>query len=651
MRKLSTKIAAFALAGLTAFAFAAGGCEETPGPGPGPDPGTELFQNQLTVSEDYQTGVLRTASTDDYGRSFTASGDYASDKYVGIFYCLWQSYAPTSDVPDVSVFEESGKAENVLTGSDVPSQPNFTWWGKPMYDYYVAGDKWVIRRHLELFINAGLDFICFDCSNDNIYTKAANAFLEVAKELQDLGYDVPKLMFMTNTDTVARTEEIYRNYYRDGTYDSLWFRGNGEKPWILSHANQLGGLDSEISSYFYFKRAQWPNAATNTNNFPWMSWSYPQETYQDSQVGKIMSVSVAEHVGISGNQAVRADFSDSGLCAPYNFDTLSETAISVLTNLGAKRNMSAKEYANLVYNANWGRGFSHEDNVNDPDRVNENINFEEQWATALDESRDITLVFVTGWNEWTAQKQSDSAIFGGEYGHYVDLFNREFSRDAEMMEGGYLDNCYLQLVRNIRLFKETEKAAVFARSAGFDPYDLAQWSAITAVYKDLTTDTEPRNAMSAAMEKLTNDTGRNDISEVRVASDDENVYFLIQTVADITEKEADDAHWMNLYIGVDGKEGGWNGLHYVVNRSLSGTEASLSRIEDGSYTDVAKAKTEVSGNLMLVTVKKSDLGITGACSLQFKVCDNLQKDFDITDLYVNGDCAPLGRINYVYSAE
>lgn len=32
MRKLSTKIAAFALAGLTAFAFAAGGCEETPAP-------------------------------------------------------------------------------------------------------------------------------------------------------------------------------------------------------------------------------------------------------------------------------------------------------------------------------------------------------------------------------------------------------------------------------------------------------------------------------------------------------------------------------------------------------------------------------------------------------------------------------------------
>ena len=50
MRKLSTKIAAFALAGLTAFAFAAGGCEETPGPGPGPDPGTELFQNRLGCS-------------------------------------------------------------------------------------------------------------------------------------------------------------------------------------------------------------------------------------------------------------------------------------------------------------------------------------------------------------------------------------------------------------------------------------------------------------------------------------------------------------------------------------------------------------------------------------------------------------------------
>ena len=49
---------------------------------------------------------------------------------------------------------------------------------------------------------------------------------------------------------------------------------------------------------------------------------------------------------------------------------------------------------------------------------------------------------------------------------------------------------------------------------------------------------------------------------------------------------------------------------------------------------------------------KSVLGIEGdAFTITFKVCDNLQKDFDITDLYTNGDCAPVGRIAYTYSTK
>ena len=54
---------------------------------------------------------------------------------------------------------------------------------------------------------------------------------------------------------------------------------------------------------------------------------------------------------------------------------------------------------------------------------------------------------------------------------------------------------------------------------------------------------------------------------------------------------------------------------------------------------------------MIVKVKKSDIGIAGGYALQFKVTDNVTADFDLSALYTEGDCAPVGRINYVYAQE
>ena len=140
MKTVWHKILALALCLVTAFAVAAcviGSDPVTPpddGGGNGGGEDTALFKNQLSASSDYGTGALSTAAADDYGNSFTASGSYDSDKYVGIFYCMWQDYGNDGYVPDVTDFQEAGRVENVLTGSEVPSMPAFTWWGKPMYD-------------------------------------------------------------------------------------------------------------------------------------------------------------------------------------------------------------------------------------------------------------------------------------------------------------------------------------------------------------------------------------------------------------------------------------------------------------------------------------------------------------------------------------
>lgn len=625
------KIVALILGLTFLFAFAACG-------GGGKQSGT--LTGTLRDSDDYSTGFMRTSATDDYDRSFGEVTDY-NGNVVGIFYFLWLSQA--SVTTNVDSYIEDGNVEAVLTGDEVGMAPAFTYWGEPMYGFYQVEDEWVVRKHVELFINAGLDFICFDCTNNDFYQAAAKAVLDVLLEYDEMGYDVPRAMFMTNSDSTLMTENIYNAFYRRDTYDAVWFYGNGDKPWIIS---SYAGSDANILDRFYFKPAQWPNRSYNENGFPWISWHYPQETYTDRENDyTIMSVSVSQHTGIGGSLSdagvTGINFSISGLFAPYNYDMLSDSL---------KARVSS-ETATKYYNYNWGRGYSHETGSNDYDSALANVNFEEQWDSAL-QNEDVNLVFVTGWNEWIAQKQSKDPLLGSSYGYFVDTFSTEFSRDIEMMNGGYLDNCYLQLVANIREYKGVGYGTQVTRNAtvakGTDLFDLSNWSA-APVYKDLVGETEPRAALGAGGNYYTNDTGRNDIQEVRVASDEEYVYFLVAAAEDITAKEAADTRWMNVFIGIEGAEGGWNGLQYVVNRSLDGTTASLDKIENGAYASVGTAATVVSGRYMLVQVAKRSLGIEGdEFGIVFKVTDNLQKDFDVTDLYTNGDAAPIGRINYSY---
>ena len=473
------KIVALILGLTFLFAFAACG-------GGGKQSGT--LTGTLRDSDDYSTGFMRTSATDDYDRSFGEVTDY-NGNVVGIFYFLWLSQA--SVTTNVDSYIEDGNVEAVLTGDEVGMAPAFTYWGEPMYGFYQVEDEWVVRKHVELFINAGLDFICFDCTNNDFYQAAAKAVLDVLLEYAEMGYDVPRAMFMTNSDSTLMTENIYNAFYRRDTYDAVWFYGNGDKPWIIS---SYAGSDANILDRFYFKPAQWPNRSYNENGFPWISWHYPQETYTDRENDyTIMSVSVSQHTGIGGSLSdagvTGINFSISGLFAPYNYDMLSDSL---------KARVSS-ETATKYYNYNWGRGYSHETGSNDYDSALANVNFEEQWDSAL-QNEDVNLVFVTGWNEWIAQKQSKDPLLGSSYGYFVDTFSTEFSRDIEMMNGGYLDNCYLQLVANIREYKGVGYGTQVTRNAtvakGTDLFDLSNWSA-APVYKDLVGETEPRAALGA----------------------------------------------------------------------------------------------------------------------------------------------------------
>src|SRR3546814_17661199 len=70
------------------------------------------------------------------------------------------------------------------------------------------------------------------------------------------------------------------------------------------------------------------------------------------------------------------------------------------------------------------------------------------WDAVFASKKKVNNVLVTSFNEWMAIKYANDS---GEV-YFVDVYNHEFSRDIEMMKGGYHDNFYMQLVQYVRRF-------------------------------------------------------------------------------------------------------------------------------------------------------------------------------------------------------
>ena len=67
---------------------------------------------------------------------------------------------------------------------------------------------------------------------------------------------------------------------------------------------------------------------------------------------------------------------------------------------------------------------------------------------------------------------------------------------------------------------------------------------------------------------------------------------------------------------------------------------------------VGESKFAVNGNKLELAIAKQLMNLTGDdVDIEFKWNDNMQENGNIMDFYVNGDTAPGGRFNYVYSTK
>lgn len=571
------------------------------------------------------------SGTDALGRSFSAVNGNKEEKYVGLFYFLWigQERSKQTDIYDNSkLLELLGEAYWAPYGSIESPADQYHFWGEPLFGYYNSADPWVMRRHMEMLTMAGIDFLVFDTTNQFTFDQVWQVLFPIMEEFASQGFAVPKIAFYTNTDSSTRITELYQSLYQPGKFKSLWFAPNG-KPLIIG--KNFAALSAEIQDFFDFRTSLWPGETPVENSFPWIDFSREQTVYPKGGAtgGSVMSVSVSQHVGwpFSDSLQYKNVISASGI--PY-------------------------------YHTNWGRGYTTASGVNNFDKIAEGANFEEQWQNAL--IKDPSTVFVTGWNEWIAVKfYEDITVTTGVPSRIgvedrrvflVDTVNEEFSRDIEPMKGGYGDNYYMQLIRNIRAYKGAGELAANTESKTIDVNgSICQWENVSCGYRDMVGDAVARNAMDAANKSTyTDNSNRNDIAEIRIAEDEENYYFLITCAEEITNHEEQDTSWMNLLLGIAGSaDPSFGEYQYAVNRNPGNGLTSVERSKGGYvWEEVGTAKYSVNGKYLQIAVPKVLIGCKAGDTIVFKVTDHITSPSNIMDYYVSGDSAPIGRLSYTY---
>lgn len=278
-------------------------------------------------------------------------------------------------------------------------------------------------------------------------------------------------------------------------------------------------------------------------------------------------------------------------------------------------------------------------------------NFQEQWARAL--SVDPEIVFITGWNEWVMGRFE---TWQGVENAFPDQYNIEYSRDIEPMKGGFGDNYYYQLVSNIRRFKgmQQPRAASPERSIVVDG-DFTEWDQVRPVFSAIRGNTRHRDGTGyldrdnpTAALHYTNETGRNDIVQTRVARNGTHVYFYVQTAQALTSHT--DAQWMQLLIDIDrDRATGWEGYDFLIDGYTGDGQVALNLNGGGwSWSEIARGSYAVSENELEIAVPRSALGLDGGASvdLELKWLDNVDAAGDIMSFYLYGDVAPLGRFNF-----
>ena len=582
-----------------------------------------------TLYRDLQSDTW--VATDALGRSlpgYAECGPRKENRFVGMFYFVTHNNNGAKEGP-YNVTE--------ILAAD-PVNPRWGggthYWGEPETGYYIMKDEWMIRRHARQLVDAGVDVIILDNTNDRIYKDVFVFIADVFRKMRAEGEKTPQIACLASQNSVM---QLWDEIYSRGLYADLWFRWKG-KPLLMFGQHIIGDrqlmddvrFPKEITDFFTIRQSwAWTTLKWYDNGhdeWPWVD-HYPQSVgwHESPDRPEYVPVAVAQHP---------------------------------LSNIGR----SFKD------------GVEPERNEYDVTPVTDRgLYFDQQWQRALEV--DPEFVFVTGWNEWTAGQMTRTnqdyeeemkkwdffpgakcgkggrEVRMGE-GYFIDQYNQEYSRDIEPMKGGHSDNYYYQLVANVRKYKGVERPEPVGAPVTIDMEgDFDQWRWVKKSYYDHVGDVTHRNSPgNFAAGPYINETGRNDIVESKVARDDDYVYFYVKTAEALTPHT--DPYWMLLFIDADkSHETGWEGYDLLVNAEFKNDRTSTVKTYDGeSWSGSKGVAFRYEGNEMMVRIPRSYFA-SGKLAFDFHWADGIQKLGDIEEFFLNGDQAPSRRANYRFEEE
>ena len=578
-------------------------------------------------------------ATDDEGRVIAPSDKAVNGNDVGIFYFMWHQGSGRTLYDHSKAYYEGGVAglESVMKQG---SQGFAHYWAEPYFGYYHSNDAWVIRKHMYMLNDAGVDFLFFDYTNGIVYEDSLLLILNTMADMREEGYNTPQIVFHCGDSFVGAANaaltvpQLWQLLYSVDRFKDLWYFYDG-KPLIFAQSDIIES--DEMTDFFTFRRSwadstqSWYSETRGNGCWPW---------------GDVFQKPGLSPEGELEQMIVMSGFWANGTCGA--------TAGRSFSN---GRQPASTDYSfSLTNDGTSGKG----------------IAYQEHFNNAINE--DPSVIMIVGWNEWWAGRWESNSLTNHDgmtvantykvdstdplkKNYYVDAFNPEFSRDVEPVKGLYKDNYYYQTALNIRNYKGTRAIpSAFGQKTIDLAGDSTQWYAVGPEFRDYQGDITHRNEVAyVSNAKYVNETGRNDFIVSKVSADNDNVYFYAECASDITAAEG--TNWMNLFIDVDcDAKTGWYGYDYIINRSQNGDKASVEKLAtteknaEWSLSSAGEAEFKVTGNTIVIKVAKSVVALGD--TFDFKWADNSVSDGkEIMQFLDLGDAAPNGRFNYRYTTK
>lgn len=549
----------------------------------------------------------RTVQTSDNGLSSPKQ-----NRTVGMFYYICNGPHGTDGDPIYDITE-------ILKAN--PSNPQFGpegkphWWARPWLGYYDNSDEFALNKHIQMFVDAGIDLLFFDVTNAFTYDDTVRLLMKIIDARTAAGLKSPKLCYTVNAGATNVVRHLYNNFYANPENKKYWYYHLG-KPLMLVNIDALSGLEAGIKNHFTTRHCWAWMDYSQPNKWGWVEY-YPQGngwTYDGNgnKVIEQISVATAQHASTKVGKS---------------YHNGSQPAIDAYGNC-----------------ADTPRG----------------LYFEEQWKQA--HLTNPPLVMVTQFNECMAARFIASS--SGDYGSirpggsqtigesiFVDLYNAEFNRDIEPSTHPLIrDNYYLQLVSHIRQYKGVHTIPTPSAPVSIHTWtDPDKWDNVYPEFRDDIGDVIHRNTMGfQKVAHMENVTGRNDIVLAKVTKDCDYVSFYVKTTDKISDFNSSE-QWMMLFINSDcNYSTGWSGYDYAVMKDNG--EYCLMK-NDGnrySWTRISTVDYVLNGNELFFALEKSKCGLSGDVDFDFKWADNTPANPDILDFIDKGDVAPNGRFNYRY---